>query len=111
VTTKHQPMKSFLQGLSADEAFKVLMLFIDENPSLMKIVHDIAMKVVGNVDADKISGDVFCDLESLDLDSLSGRSGRTRYGYVDPADASWEMFEEELEPYIYEMKKNQQLSL
>ena len=41
----------------------------------------------------------------------SGRSGRTRYGYVDPGDAAWEMFEEALNPFIDEMKKNQKRAL
>jgi len=42
---------------------------------------------------------------------MSGRSGRTQYGYVDPGDAAWEMFEEALNPFIDEMKKNQKRAL
>ena len=106
-----QTMKRFLQDLSADEASRVLRVLLDENPDLTKKAHIIAMTVVGSVDADSIMNDVFCELDSLDVDALSGRSGRTRYGYVEPTDAAWEMFEEELEPFIYEMKKNQQRAL
>jgi len=101
-------MKSFLQGLNADEASQVLRVLLEDSPDLLKKAYEIAIKVVGDVDAEKISNDVFCELDSLDVDVLSGRSGRTRYGYVDPADASWEMFEEALDPFIHEMKKNQQ---
>ena len=104
-------MKSFLQGLSADEASRVLWGLLDDDPNLFKKAYDIALKVAGDVDADRISNDVFCELDSLELDALSGRSGRTRFGYVEPTDAAWEIFEETLDPFIDEMRKNQQRAL
>ena len=104
-------MKNLLQGLSSDEASRVLLALLEADPDLMKKAYDIALKVVGDVDADKIMNDVFCKLDSLELDALSGRSGRTRHGYVEPTDAAWEIFEETLDPFIYEMKKNQQRAL
>ena len=104
-------MKNLLQGLSSDEASRVLLALLEADPDLMKKAYDIALKVVGDVDADKIMNDVFCKLDSLELDALSGRSGRTRHGYVEPTDAAWEIFEETLDPFIDEMKKNQQRAL
>jgi hypothetical protein len=104
-------MKNFMQSLNEDQASHVLEALLTETPELMKKAYDIAMKVVGDVDADSIMDDVFCELDSLDVDVLSGRSGRTMDGYVDPADESWVMFEEALYPFIREMKKNQQRAL
>jgi len=104
-------MKSFLQGLNADETSRVLRDLLDDDPELLKKAYDIALKVASDVDADRIMDDVFCRLDSLELDALSGRSGRTRYGYVEPTDAAWEIFEETLDPFIVEMKKNQQRML
>jgi hypothetical protein len=104
-------MRKFVQGLSDGEASLVLKHLLDDTPDLMRTVYDIAVKVAGDVNADDITCDVFHELDMLDVDNLSGRSGRTRYGYVDPGDAAWEIFEEALQPFVDEMKKNQQRSL
>ena len=104
-------MKSFLQSLNTDEASQVLKTLLDDNPELIKKAYDIAMKAIGDVDADTVMDEVYYELNSLDVDDLYSQSGKTRYGYVDPHDKSWEMFEEALSPFIDEMKKYQQRSL
>jgi hypothetical protein len=104
-------MKKFIQSLSADEASQVLKTLLDNNPDLTKTIYDISIRVAGDVDADEIMDEVYYALDSLDVDDLSSRSGRTRHGYVEPCDAAWEMFEEAMTPFVNEMKKNQQRSL
>jgi hypothetical protein len=108
---KRSDMKKFVQSLSADEAARVLSDLLESDPTLLRKAHDFAMRVTEDVDADAIMNRVFNGLDSLELDDLSGRAGRTRYGYVDPGDAAWELFEEVLDPFIEEMKKNQKRSL
>jgi len=108
---KHADMIKFIKSLSTDEASQVFRDMLNNDPILLKQAYETALKIVKDVDVDGIMNDVFCSLESLDIDDLSSRSGRTRYGYTDPSDASWEMFEEELDPYIDEMKKNQERGL
>jgi hypothetical protein len=104
-------MRKFIASLNAEEASQILKDLLNEDPALTKIVYDIALKVTANVDADEIMEDVFCELDSLDLDDLNSRSGGTRYGYVEPCEAAWEIFEETLDPFIDEMKKNQHRAL
>jgi len=104
-------MKKFLVGLKTDALARVLLTLIEHNPSLVKNVYDIAMKAVNAVDADTIANDVYAELDALDVDELYSRSGRTRYGYTEPNEESWVMFEEALQPFIDEMKKNQQRAL
>ena len=99
-------MKKFIRSLNEDEAFRVLNNLLDDIPDLVKTVYDIALKVVDEVEPDEIMDEVFCTLNALDMDDLSGRSGRTRYGYIEPCDAAFEIFEEALQPFIDEMKKN-----
>jgi tRNA isopentenyl-2-thiomethyl-A-37 hydroxylase MiaE len=108
---KRSEMKNFIQSLSADEASQVLRGLLHDHPDLTKKAYDIAMEIVGEVDADAIMSEVFNELDSLDIDDLNARSGRTRYGYVDPVDAAWELVEEALEPFINEMRINQQRGL
>ena len=104
-------MGKFLLSLSADEASRVLAILLDKNPDLVKKAYDIAKQVASKVNPDDIMNDVFSELDSLDYDDLSGRSGRTRHGYVAAHDAAWELFEERLDPFIDEMKKNQKRGL
>ncbi|MDR1438829.1 MAG: hypothetical protein LBJ10_02090 [Clostridiales bacterium] len=104
-------MMHFIQKLNADEASQVLKDLLGDSPELTKKTYEIALKVAGDVDADDIADDVFSELDRLDMDDLNARSGRTRYGYVEPYDAAWELFEEALNPFIDEMKKNQRRAL
>ena len=97
---KRSDIKKFIQTLSADEAVRVLKEMLDYDPSLIKKAYEIAVKAAGDVNADAIMIDVFESLNRLDYDDLNGRAGRTRYGYVDPSDATWELFEEALDPFI-----------
>ena len=92
-------MIRFIQSLNADEAARVLKSLLDEDPLLTKKIYDIAVKVAGNVDAESIRIRVFSALDRLDMDDLNSRAGRTRYGYVEPDEAAWELFEEALNPF------------
>ena len=104
-------MKSFIQNLSSDEASQVLKTLLDDNPELMKKAYEIALKTADDVDIDSIMDDVCSELDSLDVDDLYCHSGKTRYGYVEPTEKAWEMFEDALLPFIDEMKKSQQRAL
>ena len=101
----------FLQSIDAVESALVLKALLDENPALTRKAYDAAMNVVCDVDAVSIKEDVYLELHMLSVDDMNNRSGRTRYGYVEPYDAAWEMFEEALEPFVDEMKQNQKRAL
>ena len=105
----HSEMKKCIESLTADEAARVLDDLLDNNPDLIKKAYDAAMKMAGDVNADAIMDDVFDKLN--ELDDISSRCGRTRYGYVEPGEAAWEMFGEAVNPFIDEMKKAQKHGL
>ena len=111
IELRRSEMIRFIQGLNAGEASRVLKYLLGEDPLLAKKIYDAAMKVAGNVDVDTVKDKVFCKLDMLDMDDLNGRAGRTRYGYVEPDEAAWELFEEALTPFIDEMKKSQHRAL
>lgn len=106
-----QNMIKLLQSLSEYEASKVLDTLLDDHPDILKKAYDAAMKVANDVDVDKITNDVYRSLSSIDIDDLYGRSGKTRYGYVEITDEAYVMFEESIDPFIDEMKKNQHRAL
>lgn len=104
-------MISFIHGINEHQASQVIKALLDNNPDFLKKVYDIAVQVVGNVDTEEIADNVYYALDVLDIEMLSGRAGRTRYGYVEPTEAAWEIFEEAITPFIDEMKKSQQRAL
>ena len=104
-------MKKFIQSLNPDETLQVLWQLIDKNPDIAKKAYEIAMKISCNVDADSIAEDVYIALNALDVEDLNDRAGKTLYGYVEPSEAAYEMFEEALQPFIDEMIKNQERAL
>ena len=69
------------------------------------------MEYFKEVIIEDIADEVFLDLDSLEVEEIWDSSGATRYGYVDPVDKAWEMFEDAIEPYLDELKKCQDLKL
>ena len=103
--------KIFLQSLDKDQAFRVLMTLLADDPTLVKKAYAIAVEIVGEANVDEITDDVYHALNSIDVDDLYSSSGKTRHGYVDPYDKAWEMFEEALFPFMHEMEINQKRGL
>ena len=105
--SKQSPKKELIQSLNSGEASKVLLTLLKKNPDLEDKIYRIAVKILSDVNSEDIMNDVLYALDSLDVEELYGRSGKSRYGYTDPADESWVMFEEALDPFITEMEKYQ----
>lgn len=110
VKTKRINKKNIIQSLSPDDALNILNILIKEDRSLEEKVYQIAMQIFNDVDTEDITSDVYNELDMIDVEELWQRSGKTRYGYVDPSEESWVMFEEVLAPFIDEMKKHQKLA-
>ncbi|MCL2359286.1 hypothetical protein [Candidatus Bathycorpusculum sp.] len=99
--------KDLIRSLNPDDAFNVLMIMLDQNPNLEDVVYQIANQVLCNIDSEAIMVQVYNELDNLDVEELYHRSGKTRYGYIEPSEEAWVMFEEALGPFIDEMKTYQ----
>ena len=73
---------------------------------LALIVVDLFGSVVTNVDSESIADEVKTALLDLDIDQLNGRAGRQRSGYVKPTEAAWELLEEQLQPFLDDLKRH-----
>ena len=87
------------------------MILLKENPDLEDKIFKIADQILENVDSENIMEDVYYELNKLDVEELWDRSGKTRYGYVEPYEESWNMIDEVLEPFIDEMHKYQERAM
>ena len=103
--------KQVLDKVGTEHANEILQRLADEDAKISKRIQELALEYLTDVDPDGISEDIFYDLNILDVEDVWNNSGSTRYGYVDPNELAFEMFEEVLEPYIDDLRKCQKLSM
>lgn len=63
-----------------------------------------------DVDTQAVADDVEQAVLGLDIDQLHARAGRTRWGYVEPTDAAWELLGEAIDPFLAEMTRHIELA-
>ena len=110
-STKIAMNKQVLDEVSTEHANEILQRLADEDAKISKRIQELALEYLTEVDPDCIAEDIFYDLNILDVEDVWKNSGSTRYGYVDPYELAFEMFEEALEPYIDDLRKCQELSM
>ena len=110
-TSKTAINKQVLYDVSSEHAHGILLRLADEDANISKRIQELALEYLTDVDPDGIAEDIFYSLNILDVEDVWKNSGSTRYGYVDPYELAFEMFEEALEPYIDDLRKCQKLSM
>jgi hypothetical protein len=63
------------------------------------------------VDEDETADEVFCVLDSIDVQDCWDRSGSSRHGYTEPSEAAVELVEEELQPFYDQAKRYRELGM
>ncbi len=100
-----------LDNISGHDALLILKALVKEDQSIAKRIEQIAMEHLRDIDVENVASQVYCALEGIEVEDLWEQSGSTRYGYVEPSERAWEMFEETLEPFTNELNKYLDLSL
>jgi hypothetical protein len=103
--------KSVLDRMAPPELAVVLRALLKRHPELKAEAEAAAIGMVSATSVEEIAEGMFDALTSLGLDSLHGRAGSHRWGYVDPSDAAWELLEEPVENVIADMKRYMGLGL
>ncbi len=108
----HKNIKlDLLDSINPDDALYVLKVLMNGDSKLSDKIFHILMERLSEIDSDEITMDVYYKLNQLEVEELWYRSGKTRYGYVEPSEEAWVMFEEVIEPFVGEMKKYQKLGM
>lgn len=100
-----------LDEINEADAHYILKRLMTEDNNIKKRAEEIAKDHFCKIDSEDISENVFCNLNIIDVHDLWDESGSTRYGYVDVTEHAWEMVEEELDPFVEQMKKYQRLKM
>lgn len=76
-----------------------------------KEAEQTARSLLSQVSFESVADDGEHALRSLDLDDLGGRAGEHHGGYTSPTGAAWELLQEEVDPFLADMKRQGELGL
>lgn len=116
VTSKRHKGKStklsILEDMNREEAINILQVIVNENPKLGSRIEELTLSILGNIDIEEVTSDVYSKLDQIELEEVWDRSGRTHSrGYIDPGEAADEIFHEILSPFTSKLKRQQNLKL
>jgi len=83
----------------------VLRTLLDRHRDLRAEADRIALELLEDIRTDDIATRVERAVRGLDPDRLAERSGRKRWGYVEPGEAAYEILEEVVAPFLAEMNR------
>lgn len=107
----YKPEMNILDKINADDGLAILKRLAKEDTSLLKRIEHAALEYFKEVEVEDIDDEVFWELDSLEVEDVWDQSGSTRYGYIDPYEKAWEMFEDAIEPYLDKLRKCQDLKM
>ena len=102
--------KKFLNALSHEDAVRILLDLCNDSVLADRIGATVKT-LLAKVDADAIADEIFRSLNAIQVEDLWDHSGETRWGYQDPTDVAFEMIENEVQPFVFEMEKFKSLGM
>ncbi|KXB04636.1 hypothetical protein AKJ50_02200 [candidate division MSBL1 archaeon SCGC-AAA382A13] len=84
--------KNIIAQISKEEAYIVLKRLANEDDDIKNRIEKITLDYLTGGDVNETAEQVFFELESIRVEELWNRSGKKRYGYVEPSEEAWKMF-------------------
>ncbi|MCK7499517.1 MAG: hypothetical protein MZW92_60815 [Comamonadaceae bacterium] len=104
-------MDNVIKKLTPEQALEVLLRLSDNGGAIQDAVLAEARNVLGEIDLDEIAGEVFYDLDSIDVHDCWDRAGSSRDGYTSPEEAAVGLIDEELQPFIEQARRYHELAM
>jgi len=104
--------RDVIDQLSVSEARSILKVLAGEDRQWALRIREMALSCLADVDAEEIAAAVHAELDGLEVEEVWDRAGPSyRNGYVDPGEAAYQMMEEVLNPFFFELEKYQRLGM
>ena len=100
-----------IKKLTAEQALEVVKQLSEKGGKIRDAALAEARDLLIAVDLDETADEVFCVLDSIDVEDCWERSGESRYGYTEPSEAAVELVEEELQPFYDQAKRYRELGM
>ncbi|WP_410511860.1 hypothetical protein PaeBR_17625 [Paenibacillus sp. BR2-3] len=104
-------MSKYMEQLNSEQAKEVLRILCKGEAKLASRAEEIAKAFICDIQEDELASQVYWALEHIDVRDLWDRSGKTRFGYVDPVEKAYEMVKDALEPFAEQIHKLRDLAL
>ena len=89
-----------LDAIAPEDAIHILKNLAEEDIKTAEKIEQLLTEYLSDVSIDEIAEDIYSELSFIDIEEVWDRSGNTAYGYTEPSEAAWEIFEEILEPFL-----------
>ena len=103
--------REIIDHLSPTDALSVLRTLADSDEALARRIAEMATARLSGVDLEEVAAVLYDELDTLEVEEVWDRAGRTRHGYVEPGEAADQMIEEVLEPFLEELTKYQKIGM
>ena len=108
---------NILEQISPEKALEILNILAQEDEKIAAKIEQIFQESLTDtdididIDIDEIAQSVCWNLELLEVQEVWDNAGSTRYGYVDPNELAWEMFDEAIQPFLEQCQQYQNMSM
>lgn len=103
--------REIIAQLSPGDALSILQSLANSDEELARRIAEMAIAQLSQVDPEEVASALYDGLNALEVEEVWDRAGETRYGYVDPSEAAFQMIDEVIEPLLEELSKYQKLGL
>ncbi len=103
--------REIIDHLSPTDALSILRTLADSDEEPAARIAEMATARLSGVDLEEVAAVLYDELNALEVEEVWDRAGPTRHGYVDPSEASDQMIDEVIEPFLEELKKYQALGM
>ena len=104
-------MDELMSELTPEQALEVVRRLYEKDSRVREVVLREVRSVLEDADLTEIAEDIFCVLNFLDVHDLWDRSGAQRDGYFSTDEVAAEMMEEELEPFVEQVRRYGRLGM
>jgi len=94
-----------IDDLTEAEALAILRRLWGSGGQTRSAIRAEIDKQLSQVVPEHVTDAVLADLDGLSVQELWNRSGPSESGYTDPADETWNMLQEALEPYVRDLER------
>jgi len=104
-------MTDVIDKLTPEQALQIIRRLAEKGGAIREALVAEANGLLTHVDRDDLAQQVFDILDEIDVQDCWNRAGGSRDDYVGPDDAAAEIFEEQLQPYVDQLKRYHDLDM
>lgn len=100
-----------IEQLSPTDASSILQALATSDETLAARIAEMALARLSQVDMEEVAATLYDELDTLEVEEVWDRAGRTRHGYVEPSEAADQMIEAVLASFLEDLARYQRLGL